>query len=395
MYYHHFGLTEAPFSIAVDPRYLFMSARHQDALAHLIYGVTTGGGFVLLTGEVGTGKTTVNRSVMARLPETTDVALVLNPALNAEQLLAAVCDELGIACQKDEQNLKSLTDKLHRFLLDNHARGRNTVLLIDEAQHLQLEVLEQIRLLTNLETDNRKLLQIILVGQPELQTLLGRRELRQLSQRITARYQLKPLSPEETAAYIQHRLKVAGLNEGPPLFPPRVMREIHRLSGGIPRLINLLCDRALLGSYGQNKKQVDRAMVRQAASEVLGEERGQQRAPWRWPLLASTLLLFAVALFALFQSPLGTGLRAGIEQTAVSTEGAQVDADLAAGESAVVAEPWYRQPAEAMLGMAAALGIPASAADCSQTSSWRCESVTDQSWEDLQALKTAPEYLPC
>ena len=272
MYHQYFGLQEAPFSISVDPRYLFMGARHRDALAHLLYGVSIGGGFILLTGEVGTGKTTLNRCLLDKLPDNTDVALVLNPALNAVELLATVCDELGIEYEPSEQSLKVLTDKLHQFLLNNHSKDRNTVLLIDEAQHLSFDVLEQIRLLTNLETNTKKLLQIILVGQPELRALLAKPELRQLAQRITARYQLKPLNLQETHAYIRHRLSVARLPENQELFPDRVVKHLHKISRGIPRLINVLCDRMLLGTYGQNKKMADMAILKQAAVEVLGEE---------------------------------------------------------------------------------------------------------------------------
>lgn len=272
MYHSYFGLRELPFSIAVDPRYLFMSDRHRDALAHLLYGVGVGGGFILLTGEVGTGKTTINRCVLEQLPDRTDVALILNPALDAVGLLAAICDELAMVYSEREHTLKGLTDRLHGFLLANHQRGRSTVLLIDEAQHLKPEVLEQIRLLTNLETNTQKLLQIILVGQPELKTMLDRPELRQLSQRITARYQLKPLSLAETQAYIDHRLQVAGLPAGQRLFPRHVVKRIHRESGGIPRLINVYCDRALLGAYGQHRGTVDLGILRQALREVNGEE---------------------------------------------------------------------------------------------------------------------------
>ncbi|MEE8057259.1 MAG: AAA family ATPase [Pseudomonadales bacterium] len=273
MYHRYFGLTEAPFSIAVNPRYLFMSARHRDALAHLLYGVGVGGGFILLTGEVGTGKTTVNRCLLEQLPENTDIALILNPALSAIELLATVCDELGIVYQHDgEQSLKALTDNLHQFLLANHTNDRNTVLLIDEAQHLQFDVLEQIRLLTNLETNTKKLLQIILVGQPELRTLLNKPELRQLAQRITARYQLKPLNLEETQAYIHHRLQVAGLPANQELFPNNVVKATYKISRGVPRIINVLCDRMLLGAYGKNRTTVDKAILKQATLEVMGEE---------------------------------------------------------------------------------------------------------------------------
>lgn len=276
MYYQYFGLEEAPFSIAVDPRYLFMSRRHRDALAHLLYGVGSGGGFVLLTGEVGTGKTTINRCLLEQLPEGTEIAIVLNPTLNPVELLATICDELGITYNPDAINLKALTDRLQEHLLKNHAAGLHTVLLIDEAQHLGVDALEQVRLLTNLETNTRKLLQIILVGQPELSDMLARPELRQLSQRITARFSLVPLNLEETNAYIHHRLKVAGLRPPRSLFASGAVRYIHRVTGGIPRLINVVSDRALLGSYGRNKPMVEKSVVRQAAREVLGESKTEK-----------------------------------------------------------------------------------------------------------------------
>ena len=293
MYHRYFGMQEAPFSIAVNPRYLYMSDRHRDALAHLLYGVGSGGGFVLLTGEVGTGKTTLIRCLLEQLPEQTDLAIVLNPALNAQELLATVCDELGIHYGNGDYTLKTLTDRLHAFLLENHQRGRQTVLLIDEAQHLRFEVLEQIRLLTNLETNTRKLLQIILVGQPELADILARPELRQLNQRVSARFELHALNQQETWAYIGHRLQVAGLPAGQELFPGRVVKAVYRRSGGIPRLINLLCDRMLLGCYGRNQLRVDMAMFRVATAEVLGV--GESR-PWAGsrPWLLAVLLLAAV-----------------------------------------------------------------------------------------------------
>ena len=272
MYHQHFGLNEAPFSIAVNPRYLFMSQRHRDALAHLLYGVSGGGGFILLTGEVGTGKTTVNRCLLEQLPDTTDLAIILNPALSAVELLATACDELKIDYPQGTESLKALTDALHRYLLDNHERGRKTVLMIDEAQHLDFDVLEQIRLLTNLETNDEKLLQIILIGQPELTEKLSRPELRQLNQRITARYNLQPLNLQETTAYIRHRLEVAGLRGGISLFESAAVKQIHNLTRGIPRLINVLCDRALLGAYGQQRSRVNKKLIAEAAAEVFGEK---------------------------------------------------------------------------------------------------------------------------
>jgi type II secretory pathway predicted ATPase ExeA len=335
MYHKYFGLEEAPFSIAVNPRYLFMSERHRDALAHLLYGVGVGGGFILLTGEVGTGKTTITRCLLEQLPPKTDVALILNPALDAAQLLAAICDELHIDYRAEERNLKELTDKLHRFLLENHQRGRNTVLLIDEAQHLQFEALEH---------NTRKLLQIILVGQPELKVMLARPELRQLSQRVTARYQLKPLTLDETAGYIRHRLQVAGLHANQELFPPRVVQHIHSESQGIPRLINVLCDRILLGTYGQNKSRVDMAMARQATLEVKGEDeqRSAGSARWAWPAAGALLALTAVGAFLWWQAQ-----QADIATLAGDTEAlAQGGAPAADGQSAPVVSPAQPAPAE-------------------------------------------------
>ena len=269
MYQSFYGLNDSPFSIAPNPHYLFLSDRHREALAHLKYGLGETGGFVLLTGEVGTGKTTVSRSLLKQLPENTDTAFILNPALTELELLATLCDELGIE-YSEEPTLKQLTDKISAFLLENHKNDRNTLLIIDEAQHLKAEVLEQLRLLTNLETDTKKLLQVILIGQPELQMLLKRRELRQLAQRITARYHLLPLSEHEIALYVQHRLQVAGREE--PLFTRKAIKYLHKQSGGIPRLTNLLCERALMAGYAQSKTPIDHKMIMLASAEVLGEE---------------------------------------------------------------------------------------------------------------------------
>src|SRR6056297_1899592 len=301
MYLQYFGLREAPFSIAVNPRYLFMSHRHRDALAHLLYGVGAGGAFVVLTGEVGTGKTTINRCLLEQLPDNTDSAVVLNPALSATELLASVCDELGIDYPSGPTTLKMLTDRLHRYLLDNHARGHKTVLLIDEAQHLGVDVLEQIRLLTNLETDSEKLLHIILIGQPELATMLSRPELRQLNQRVTARFNLEPLNREETAAYIRHRLQVAGLAPGTEPFPPAVVRGIFRYSRGIPRVINLLCDRLLLGAYGRQATRVSPRLLRGAVREVTGEGGAADR--WRVSLAIALPVLALASVLALLWWP--------------------------------------------------------------------------------------------
>ena len=270
MYQQYFGLAEAPFSIAVNPRYLFMSARHRDALAHLLYGVGSGGGFILLTGEVGTGKTTLNRCLLEQLPPNTDVAIVLNPALSAVELLATVCDEFEIDYPSGTDSLKVLTGALPQFLLRNYQSDRRTILMIDEAQHLGFEVLEQIRLLTNLETDEKKLLQIILTGQPELASMLARPELRQLNQRITARFDLTPLDERETRTYVRHRLQVAGLGDDREIFSGAALRQIFKLSGGVPRVINLLCDRAMMGAYGRDQVIVSPNLIAEAARETFG-----------------------------------------------------------------------------------------------------------------------------
>ena len=270
MYTSFFGLHEKPFSITPDPRYLFLSERHGEALAHLVYGVTESGGFIQLTGEVGTGKTTLVRSLLLnRMPDNADVAVVLNPQLSVIEFLATICEELHVEVTHNKGSIKALTDALNRHLLKAHAEGRRTILVVDEAQNLAPAVLEQVRLLTNLETAKQKLLQIILIGQPELRELLARTDLRQLAQRITARYHLEPLSREETASYIEHRLKVAGaLGE---VFDSSAKKEIFRLSQGVPRLINVICDRALLGGYARESRRINARLIREAAAEVHGQ----------------------------------------------------------------------------------------------------------------------------
>ncbi len=294
MYLKYFGLSEAPFSIAPDPRYLYMSKRHQEALAHLLYGVKGGGGFVLLTGEVGAGKTTVCRCLLEQVPESCDVAYIFNPKLTVEELLSTLCLEFGIEIPPGNTSIKVFIDCLNKYLLDAHARSRHSVLIIDEAQNLSVDVLEQMRLLTNLETNQRKLLQIILLGQPELAQMLERPELRQLAQRIVARYHLGPLNKTEVAAYLKHRLDVSGVAAGTrQLFPDNLIGPIYRLSGGVPRLLNVLCDRALLGTYVQGKERVDRATLDQAANEVFPPPAGGGRG--RRMLFAGAAVLAALA----------------------------------------------------------------------------------------------------
>ena len=292
MYTAFFGLNEVPFSIAPNPRYLFMSDRHREALSHLTYGLGDTGGFVLLTGEVGTGKTTLSRCLMEQLPENMQSAFILNPTLSSQELLATICDELKIKYRKTGATLKTLTDKIQEKLLKNHKNDINTLLIIDEAQHLQPEVLEQLRLLTNLETNTKKLLQVILIGQPELQQLLKRRDLRQLAQRITARYHLLPLNKQEVVKYVKHRLSVAECHR--PIFNQGAIKAIHQLSQGIPRLINLLCHRALMNAYNTNDAVVNKKCVLKASSEALGDEY-QQGLWWQKPSIKLSAITVGLA----------------------------------------------------------------------------------------------------
>ncbi|BES71637.1 ExeA family protein [Marinobacter nanhaiticus D15-8W] len=276
MYYEFFGFREPPFSIAPDPRYLYLSERHKEALAHLMYGVQGQGGFIVITGEVGTGKTTVCRCFIENVPENVDIALVLNPRLSARELLSSICDELGIR-HPSGSSIKRLIDLVNHHLLEAHANGRHQVLIIDEAQNLSADVLEQLRLLTNLETAEKKLLQIVLLGQPELQEILETRQLRQLSQRITARYHLDAIGRDELPAYLRYRLSVAGQRSE--FFSSSALGRLYRLSGGIPRVINLICDRALLGAYSEGTHEVGKKHIDRAAKEVLGNKQvvGKQR----------------------------------------------------------------------------------------------------------------------
>ncbi|RDH83008.1 MAG: peptidoglycan-binding protein [endosymbiont of Galathealinum brachiosum] len=304
MYLDHFGLLEAPFSIAPDPRYLYMSERHREALAHLLYGMESDGAFILLTGDVGTGKTTVSRCLLEQVPDDTNLALVLNPKLTSIELLQVICDELRISYEKDDLSVKSLVDYINRYLLGAHATGKKTVVLIEEAQNLDLDVLEQLRLLTNLETNERKLLQVILLGQPEFLDVLDRQELSQLAQRITARFHLTPLKLNEVEEYISHRLAVAGCRR--PLFSHSVTKQLYHYSGGVPRLINVICDRALLGCFVQNHHQVDKTTLINSAREVLGDNKAQaikeKITPrfYKLSLMIAAVVVAAVAINSYF-----------------------------------------------------------------------------------------------
>ncbi|TLZ01340.1 MAG: hypothetical protein E6K33_06820 [Gammaproteobacteria bacterium] len=307
MYLSFFGLNEKPFAITPDPRYLYLSERHAEALAHLMYGINEAGGFVQLTGEVGTGKTTIVRSLLAQAPKNAEIALILNPRMTPPEFLLTICEELGIGVPDQAAgSLKDLVDILGGYLLRAHGAGKRVVLVVDEAQNLSPEVLEQVRLLTNLETTTQKLLQIILIGQPELRELLARNELRQLAQRITGRYHLNPLSRGETGAYVRHRLRVAGATAD--ILSPHALNEVFRLSHGVPRVINIVCDRSLLGAYSLDRHRVTAALVRSAASEVFGRRIAPHWLPWA---LGGTLAAaLAAATFALWNlPPWGAGAR--------------------------------------------------------------------------------------
>jgi general secretion pathway protein A len=305
MYSEFFGLNEKPFSITPDPRYLYMTDRHSDALAHLIYGIRESGGFIQLTGEVGTGKTTLIRSLLEQMPEAAKLAVILNPNLSALEFLGAICIELGIELP-EQLSRSSLIAALNRYLLQAHAQGTRVVLIVDEAQTLDAELLEQVRLLTNLETTKQKLLQIILIGQPELRELLARADMRQIAQRITGRFHLEPLSKTETAAYVRHRMRVAGAQHD--IFSPGAIRELFRRSGGVPRLINVVADRALLAGYTLDSPKISGRLVRQAAAEVFGVNR--RRRWWPYPAIGAVLLLTIAAMVPLL--PEHSGIEAVI-----------------------------------------------------------------------------------
>ena len=294
MYLEHYGLREPPFSITPDPRFVHLSERHRDALAHLLFGIDKGGGggFVQLTGEVGTGKTTLSRLLLEQLPAHARIALVLNPRQDGTELLETICEELHLPIEGKRGSAKALVDTLNAYLLEAYAEGLRVVLLIDEAQNLPADALEQVRLLTNLETDTQKLLQILLLGQPELRSLLARPELRQLAQRITARYHLTPLDAQETAEYLRHRWRVAGGQKFP--FEAKAIRRLHARSGGVPRLLNVIAERALLAGYARDAASIDARLVDAAADEVL-----PPRARRRWPWLAAGAVVAVVAAGAL------------------------------------------------------------------------------------------------
>ena len=306
MYESYFGLKEKPFSIAPDPRYMYLSESHEEALAHLLFGLQQGGGFVQLTGEVGTGKTTLIRVLLEQMPEDIYLALVFNPKLSPLEFVAAICDELRVPYQQESATLKTLTDALYKKLLENYNRCNRTVLIIDEAQALSIDVLEQVRLLTNLETTREKLLQIILIGQPELRSTLGREDMRQLAQRVTDIYHLEPLNLLEVRNYLIHRLTIAGGRKL--LYKDSAVKAIYRYSGGIPRIINEIADKALLAAYAKERPLVEKSMVDQAAEQVLSSRQPQGSSGWLWGMAAAVVLLCGLAIAILLHPPLKSAL---------------------------------------------------------------------------------------
>jgi len=364
MYVPFFGLKREPFSIAPDPHFLFMSEAHREALAHLLYGLSGGGGFVLLTGEIGAGKTTVCRCFLDQVPADCDVAYVFNPKLNVTELLQTVCDEFRITVPPGAATIKDHVDPLNRFLLASHAAGRHSVLIIDEAQSLSAEVLEQLRLLTNLETAERKLLQIILIGQPELRDLLAQPELEQLAQRVTARYHLPALSEAETALYVRHRFAVAG-GQGEQPFDAAALRRLHQLCRGVPRRINLLAGRALLGGYASGKTRIGRAIVDKAAQEVFGVPvQAVRRQSVLLGSVAAAGLALAVGSAAWNLWPRAVAPPSGTTTAATAASAASAPADRAsAAATAATAASAPAQPADAGTVLARALR--------SESAAWR------------------------
>jgi general secretion pathway protein A len=402
MYHDFFGLKEPAFSIAVNPRYLFMSDQHREALAHLLYGIQNGG-FVMLTGEVGTGKTTIVRCLLEQLPDNTDIAIILNPTANAPELLSTICDELGVSYISDELTVKSLTDALNEFLLNNHRKGRKTVLLIDEAQLLKVPVLEQIRLLTNLETTTEKLLQIMLIGQPELKKLLARPALRQLSQRITARFHLEALTPAETKAYIHHRLKIAGLPDHQRPFSDAIIKKIHGFSGGIPRLINVLSERLLLGAYAQNQHHIDKQIFAAATKEVAGTATQQEekvaavRTSWHALLVVAVAVIMAAVWFLLpdDRSTNTAALAAGAEVASSASLSSAAASSLSSESiSSVDQSPLITLATRDLVAaqlvlfghLAVAVGDMSNPCLASTTVNYSCEKVRLASWDELRDI---------
>jgi general secretion pathway protein A len=407
LYLQFFGLSEAPFAITPDPAFVYLSPEHRDALAHLLHGVGQGGsgGFVQLTGEVGTGKTTMCRCLLEQLPEHTHVALVLNPLLTPRELLATICEELGIDTGGIADSNKAMVDALNAYLLAQHAQGHRVVVVIDEAQNLSPEALEQVRLLTNLETPKEKLLQMVLLGQPELRQLLQRQNLRQLAQRITARYHLEPLNQQETAAYVRHRMKVAGAQRNP--FTRAALRGLYQRSCGVPRLINIIADRALAGAYARETGRVNARLVHAAASEVQPSEHRVRSNPWRGLvataaallLVVITLLTWGPAWLDRFDSAPSPGVAAAGPAAAGSvpaTGPARDPAEPAAGQPAVAVTPAQGAVADGSAGVVSQPGpmLEESWLDDQHRAAWRALAEMWQSPGKALAIQSACDGAP-
>ena len=351
MYEAFYGFHDSPFRLTPDPDYLFLSANHQEALGHLLFGITEGSGVVVITGEIGAGKTTLVRTLVRNLDAQTTIAYIFNPALSAVELLQTINTDLGLPATSTSK--KELTDELNRFLLTQQAAGRRTVVIIDEAQNLEPAVLEQLRLLSNLETERAKLLQIILVGQPELSETLARPDLTQLDQRVTLRWHLHPLPAEDTGAYIRHRLQIAAGGRAPVVFTPGAIRLIHAYSGGIPRLINVLCHRALLVAYTREERQISVVIIRQAIDEL--RRHGQEtrsfvrgRSVLFKMAVAATLLLGFGALSVVAAARGWLPYQWGIAIPANEEEGQHTETVVEAGKGTPASPPTAQEPAPAV-----------------------------------------------
>jgi len=387
MYLSFFGLQQEPFSIAPDPRFLYLSDKHRDALALLNYGLNRGASFVLLTGEIGAGKTTVWRRFLEELPSNFDVANVVNPKLDAQALIARICEDLHLDTPRDEAPI-DMIDALHGHLLLAHAMGRRTLIVIDEAQALSNEVLEQLRLLTNLDSSGRKL-QVMLIGQPELRQTLRQPQLEPLAQRVVARYHLPALSESETAGYIAHRLAVAGLR-GPAPFDGESIGLIHRLCAGVPRRINVVCDQALANAQAAGRRRVDRHTVERAVAATYGGKPATVVEPtvertsvnvWAAAGVAAAALVGGVLLAPRVQSMRGADdvARPPVGQTVPAAPAVRVEPATAAVAEAVPARSQVGVPPLALAAAApakASLTGPAqdvlfTAAAADESAAWR------------------------
>ena len=376
MYTAFFGLREKPFALSPDPRFLYLSEAHREALAHLLYGIEQGEGFIAVTGEVGTGKTTLCRTLLRRLGGEVEVAFLFNPKLSARELLESILVELGaekaardaagIPHAEGRQSARELVEALNHFLVEKHAAGKRVLLIVDEAQGLLPETLEQIRLLSNLETESSKLIQILLLGQPELDVMLESPELRQLRQRIGVRWRLAPLSRDETSNYVRHRLRISADAVRDHVFSDAALGEVFRFSGGIPRLVNLVCDRALLASYGEGAPQIDGDTVKRAAVELRGDSSATKgRASSAWPALAAMSLAAAVALMFAFGGPRELATRFGFIARAPEpvVEAPAVVAEIAATTEPIAeAAPDVAAPPPASAAVAEPVAPPEAAA---------------------------------